>query len=77
MNDSTPGADTDSESTINCCDDPKLAELPERRFKLPDRRYRETYYECMTCGETWDDDPEADTDSDQNARDDIQSAGAE
>jgi len=36
-----------------CCSDPDIWELPERRFKLPGRRTRETYHECQNCGETW------------------------
>ncbi|WP_434531531.1 hypothetical protein ACODNH_21275 (plasmid) [Haloarcula sp. NS06] len=52
-----PGVTADDEwddTTKSCCDDPHVVALPERRFKLPGRRHRETYGECMNCGTQFD-----------------------
>ena len=52
MNDTTSGA-TDDASTDKCCDNPNISRLPTRSAKLPGRRHRETYHECLNCGASW------------------------
>jgi hypothetical protein len=42
--------DESSDTTDRCCDDPDVHTLPVRAQKIPGRRHRETYDECLNCG---------------------------
>jgi len=44
--------DESDDTTDRCCDDPDIHKLPVRSAKLPGRRHRETYHECLNCGAT-------------------------
>ncbi|EMA15417.1 hypothetical protein [Haloarcula marismortui] len=46
--------DSEGDTTDPCCDDPNVVQVPTRSAKLPGRRHRETYGECMNCGATLD-----------------------